>query len=346
MIKSGELEDAQAMINEYVSSAETPLARKRLVEAEIAFAKEDYSLARAAAFESLRLAGDTIILLNLLGKTFMKLADYQSALKCFNKAQKLSPRNVERLCDMAEVHTELGNDEEADDAIDEAGTLDPDSAKVEQTKINCAISKGDTAAAQKLMGEVESLSEIVAYMNNKAVAHAKCGLATEAIEVYQNTAASIPDNRADIRAIVLYNTALAQIRSNDYTAALASAELAAAVKGSKVNAKVRAIIKRLKKSIKDETTIELATSDGGQEKSHKDSSSENNSELADESDYTALANQIEARPGDICCFLIYSAGPFGSPKAIQMGEKVPTFKRRDAISREESFGAEMANKAS
>ena len=345
LIKSGELEDAQALINEYISSGETPLARKRLVEAEIAFAKEDYTLARAAAFESLRLAGDTIILLNLLGKTFMKLADYASALKCFNKAQKLSPRNVERLCDMAEVHTELGNTEEADDAIEDASTLDPDSVKVEQAKINCAISKGDTAAAQKLMSEVESLSEIVAYMNNKAVAHAKCGHTEEAIEVYQNTAASIPDSKADIRAIVLYNTALAQIRADDYPAALASAELAGAVKGSKVSNKVRAILTRLKKSIKDETPITLATSDVGQGKTDENSKGDATEGLADESDYAALANQIEARPGDICCFLIYSAGPFGEPKAIKIGEKVPKFKRRAAISREESFGAEMSNKA-
>ena len=67
-----------------------------------------------------------------------------------------------------------------------------------------AIAKGDTDAAQKIMGQLESLSNLVGYMNNKAVAHSRCGYTQNAIDLYRKTVKSIRPIVPEVRAIVLY----------------------------------------------------------------------------------------------------------------------------------------------
>ena len=56
----------------------------------------------------------------------MKLRDFTSALKCFEKAQSLSPLNIERLCQIAEANSEIGAQEAAKENIDDAKDDDDD----------------------------------------------------------------------------------------------------------------------------------------------------------------------------------------------------------------------------
>src|SRR5690606_36006949 len=140
---------------------QTNLARKRLIDAEFAFAEKDYIQARSHAIESLKASGDSILVLNLLGKILMQTGEHASALKCFEKAQNLSPRNIERLCSIAEVQTELGNANAATEAISHAEALDPDSVQVNETKAKVALAKGGTKTATRGMAKLESLSTLL-----------------------------------------------------------------------------------------------------------------------------------------------------------------------------------------
>jgi tetratricopeptide (TPR) repeat protein len=323
----------------------------------VAFFDGNFTMARDAAIESLKLAGDSIIILNLLGKTFMRLSDHQSALKCFKKAQDLSPHNIERLCNIAEVQTELQDEKAAEDALDSAKALDPDNKIVKDAEVKIAIAKGDVTSAKTLVGEMESLSSLVAYMNNKAVAQAKCGFLDEAKETYSNTMTSIPDNQQEARLIVQYNLALTLVRASDFPDAKAALEEVLKVKKSKVWAKANSLLTRLKEAMDKGSELHLrqmsqpAPEAASSKDSSKNNSKEKNettegqSQLSTEEDNARLISMVEARKGDLCCYMIYNHPGGKDARTASLLAKAPRFQVRDAIEREESMGVERVNKS-
>ena len=355
--------DAEPLRAIFMANANVPMARKRVVEAKYAYANAEYALARDAAIDSLKLSGDSIIVLNLLGKTFMRLKDPVSALKCFKKAQDLSPQNIERLCNIAEVQTELGDKKAAAATMDSATALDPDSKVVEEAAVKVAIAGGDTTTAQKLMGELDSLNDLVAYMNNKAVAYAKCGHAPEAIELYRKTMQSIPEARLDTRTIVHYNLALSMARAGDVEDAAVELALVIAaaqkIKNNKIIKKAQSLKERVDVSvskgtefkIKDDAPAKVEAKAG--EKTGKDAKdgkdakpadgAQSTAQLSSEDDHKRMIARVEATRADICCYLIFN-NPSKDARVDSLLAKAPRFQRRDAIAREEAMGADKINK--
>jgi CheY-like chemotaxis protein len=362
LLAAGRKDEANPMRATFLADPNVPMARKRVVEAKFAFANQEYQLARDAAIESLKLAGDSIIVLNLLGKTFMHLKDPVSALKCFKKAQDLSPQNIERLCEIAEVQTELGDKKGAEATMEKAVDLDPDSKVVEEAAVKNAIARGDVSTAQKLMGQMDSLNDLVAYMNNKAVAYAKCGHTDEATELYRKTVQSIPEARQDTRIIVQYNLALGMARAGkiedaaeELRAVIATAKK---LKNVKISKKAQALKERIDAAIAKGTEFKLkedapsapkaeSAKDGKDDKGGADKGrgADSTTQLSSDDDHKRLMAQVEATRGDICCYLIFN-NPSKDARVDSLLAKPPRFTRRDAIAREESMGADKLNKAS
>lgn len=354
LLKANKKDDAEPLRAQLLADPHVPLARKRLCEAEFGYATGNYPLARDAGVESLKLAGDSILVLNLLGKTFMRLSQFEAAMKCFKKAQELSPNNIERLCNMAEVQTELGNNAGAQDTLHDAKTLDPDAKQVKDAEVRVEITKGDTNAAKKIMSSLESLDEIVSYMNNKAVAHAKCNLPKEAIELYQKTMNSIPDDRIETLAIVQYNLALALVRSGDIEGAAAILDRVLKHKGAKVGKKAFALKTRIKQALDKGTEFKLHSSDAAEAKTSapgtaqpaakEPSEAEQAAKLSSEDDHRRMLATVEARRGDLCCFMIFHNEEKPDEKVKALLAKVPRFQHRDAIARDEALGADKLAK--
>lgn len=348
LLKANKKDEAEPLRAQILADEHVPQAKKRLIEAEFAFAQGNYPLARDAGVESLKLAGDSIFVLNLLGKTFMRLKQHEAALKCFNKAQELAPQSIERLCNIAEANTELGNHTAAEDALSDAKDIDPDNKVVKDAEVRVAIAKGDTDSAKKLMSSMESLDSLVAYMNNKAVAYAKCGHANDAIGIYKKTLQSIPDDRTEPKAIVLYNMALAQIRESELEGALAKLDQVLKIKSTKVAKKAFSLRERLKAAIEKGAEFKLKTSDNTDPKGAPAGQAKEGeaAKLPTEEEQRQLLAAVEARRGDLCCYMIFTAGGAADARATEMLKKMPRFQLRSAIARDEALGAERMVKDS
>ena len=327
--------EAEEIRERFTSDDQIEPGAKFTIEAEFALQKGEYEKARLFAIEAIKNSGDSIFILNLLGKTMMHLREFEVALKCFEKAKTISPMNIERLCQIAEVQSEMGKNEEAKETMEDATLLDPDSERVKETEAKLAINDGNPEEAKKMMGDLKAIENVVAYMNNQAVAMARCGMIKEGIEEYKKTLAAIPDNRQDIIAIVNYNLALANIRAESLQDAIGPLEVAEKIEAT-VQERAKNLLAKLKKAIdkgKPLTLKPVKKIDPAEQKKEAE-----NPEI------------ISAAAAEVSAVVAAEAGAMGlhlifvpkekSSKAEQLVAETLRFVARTAISREESGGAD------
>ncbi|MFK7873755.1 MAG: response regulator [Oligoflexales bacterium] len=343
LLHSKKFEDAMALREKYTAATDISEDRKGKIEAEFAFADKNYSLARDLAANALRAGQESIPLLNLLGKCLMFLREFDQALRVFKKAQKMSPQNIERLCSIAEAHSELGQDDEANKTLEEAASKDEGSAAVQESSAKVAMDQGDTDRAKEIMGQLESLSEIIAYMNNKAVAHARCGEAESSLEMYRQTIASIPEDRIEIMASVKYNLALAFARLEQYDPCLEVLEEVIKGPNLPVKEKATSLSKRVSNAL--QSNVKLVIRSGGTiptpENTQPGESSTQNAETAkpeavaeQHTSQAWLLAPVQTSAGDLCCFQVFQ-NPEDAPEIVtKLLSTIPHFSERQAIKKE------------
>lgn len=339
------MKEAEEIKERFIQDTTIKLGAKEVIEAEFAYENKDYSKARDFGIEAIKHAGDSIFILNLLGKTMMNLREFDIALRCFEKAQSIAPMNIERLCQIAEVHSEMGNNEKAESTIDEASVLDPDSERVKETSAKIALNDNDTPKAKKIMSQLKAMENVVSYMNNQAVAMARCGMIDEGIKQYQKTLESIPDSRPDIIAIVNYNLALGYIRGNNTKSALEPLEQAV-IAASSVQERAQNLLKKLRFAIKKGKPLVMqkpssALPDAQKKESDESSStaaSSEQSEVLDASKSTVLT-LMKSKAGDMACHLIFQTSQ-ASAKAEKLLQGELRFNPREAILKEATGGAD------
>jgi CheY-like chemotaxis protein len=349
LLQTGKKSEAASAAAKFIANKATPIARKRYIEAELAFSADDFARCRDLGIEALRLSGDTILILNLLGKAFMRLSDFEAALKCFEKAQQMSPLNIERLCNIAEAQTELENETKAEEALQGATDIDPDSKQVEEAQIKKAVITGNLESARALMSQMESVSNVVGYMNNKAVALARCGKFDEGIQLYEKTVESIPENKLNIKPVVLYNMALAKVRGGDLDGAITILEQVLSAKTSRVHKKASSLLKKLKIASEKGTAVILAgdDNDGGDSQAKASASGSENIKVGETNTkdlHEYLLASVAPQRGDIGCYMIHNPAAEDVSKANELLKNMPRFQKRSAIERDESMGAERVAK--
>ena len=360
-LRAGKKAEAEPLKAQFLADPRVTPARRNLVEGEFAFQEGKFLQARDFGLEALKLTPNNILVLNLLGKTFMRLAAFDAALKCFKKAQDLSPQNLERLCMMAEAQTELGNDAAAKEAVTNAKKIDAGAAVIVESEVKIAIKQGDTDAARKLMSGFDSIDNIIAYMNNRAVAHALAGERLDAIGLYKKTLESIPAEQTEPRAVVLYNLALAQVKDNEFEAALGKLADLGKLPENKMSKKAKSLHSRLKAARDKGEPFKLRSTENSSNRSSPAVNAGNSAAAApaaaggpsapiaeagsgpDEESRRVQA-LVEARPGEVCCFLIFEPAGTPDPRVAALLAKSPRYKSRDAISRAESLGADRVAK--
>jgi tetratricopeptide (TPR) repeat protein len=358
-IKERNFEEIAEIKKRYMEDPNIPYGYKEMIEAEVAFSQGKFEKARDSAINALRYNGDSLLVLNLLGKTLMSLQQFDAALKFFEKAQNLSPQNLERLCQIAEVHSELGNDEEADSALEKAEKMDSGSQSIVETKAKDAMKKGDTDRAKALFSQLDSLENVVSYLNNQAVALARCDKFDQSFDHYSKAIASIPDEKEGLRAIVLYNLGLAYIRSGEMDKARDTLRDAGCHEGSRVYQKARILSKKVSKAIELNIEIKLNTSSAtfsnteveediadsslmdsdGAENPLAQDNIKSETEVLDQKT-SVLEGVLTLNPNDLNLYLIYHAIDANNNLTDKMLATIPRFKKRSAIEREESGGAD------
>ena len=343
LIKDKKIDKAREIHSSYQEMGQIPKSRKKMMEAEFCYIDGDFLRSRDLTIEAIRSGLDSVILLNHLGKCFIKLEDHESALKCFDKAQELSPKNIERLCTIALVNQEIGKKEETEGAIDEAKKIDENSEQVKETESAVSILDGNIKAAKEIMKGLQSLTTLVAFMNNQAIALAKSSKVKESLEGYQRTLDSIPVEKVEIKATVTFNMAFAYLRHDEIQDAKKFFEKVLTYGKTRVQEKTNRILQKIEMAERSGKDIKLSTGQKEQEvkvDNQEDVDAENISKIR----RSEILAKITIKPGDICCFGVFENPEEDSAEIKKLIGKVPLFNPRENISRGETGGLEKSLK--
>jgi CheY-like chemotaxis protein len=328
--------DAEELLVRFLADDSVAAGRKAVLRAEHAFAKENYEASRDFAIEAIKSSGESLFALNVLGKSLMILRQFEAALKCFQKAQGVSPMNLERLVTIAETQAEAGDATAAEASINRAKDIDPDSTTVQEGEVKVALATGSPDAAKAILGKMESMNNIIGYLNNKAIAHAKCGFGKEGIEIYEKTLESIPEDKRDILAIVNYNMALAKVRNGDLAGAVPDLDAVIAYPESRVHKKAVSLKERLSPALDKGMTFSLREADQvAPDPQQEVGAGDTVTKTADAT--TLIAAMLEIAPGDHCCYLVFQSTEAADSELTKAMATAPKYQVRKTIERAETF---------
>lgn len=346
LLNERKTDEALSIKERFMADSSIQIGAKECIEAEFAFIQGDFERARDFGIEAIKHAGESIFILNLLGKALISLREFETALKCFQKAQSLAPMNLERLCQIAEIHSELGDNDKARELLEEVSDLDPDSQKAKESSAKVAINDGDLNSAKRIMSQLRAIENVVSYMNNQAIAMARCGMIEEGLNQYGKTVDAIPDERPEIKSIVEYNMALAYLRSQRLAEAKERLTAAVTHPQSKIHSKAQNLLRKVSQALEKGVQLQIAKTappesqssqaGGGPQGSAEGKASEEN---AQEITKTRVLAAVECRPGELACFMVYTTS-LENAKAKKMLEHQLRFSARKAIERDESMGAD------
>ncbi len=341
LLLKGETEKARFFQIRLDAMPHTSPASVQFVNGLFAFYADNFENAKMLAMEAIRTKADEIRFIYLLGKCLVKIRDFQGAVKCFRKAQDLSPKNVERLCELAGVHYEIGEIHNADVAISAAKLLDSHSPAVEQQMVKRAIQEGKLSEAKELFKSTKILPTIVADLNNSAVAHIRCGEFEQGISLYQKTIEAMPEGKHELRSRVMYNLGLAHARQGSLPAALNALNGAATIQAPETTQmKLKSLRSRVQKAIDSNTSVALSPmqTDNSKESLDLEGFLKDINDSADQK--FKKKNSVSLGKPRFCRTFFQANSQSNQELVIKLMQNPPPFKVRPAIQREESFGIE------
>lgn len=341
-LKNKKADEAVKLKEEYLAHPFCTGLRKNIILAEFAYYEEKYLEARDLALRAISEERETVILLNLIGKCLIKLDDYENAMKCFEKANELSPKNLERLCTMAIASKVAGNEGKAEENIGKAAELDGASEEVLGARSSMAIVGGDAEEARKIMEEMGSIKKIIAFMNNQAVVYAKSGQAKKSMDLYRDTIAAIPEKDSEMQALVTFNLAFAHLRSDEFEDAAQLFDKAAKLTNGHLAEKATRVLQSIRTGLEKGQAIKISKGATPKEINFQQEAAEAGSPKI--IDHKEIKAKLSFQAGDLCCFKIYEGGGEQSERVIRLRDKPLHFNPRENIKREESYGLEKIDR--
>ncbi len=320
-MQSQNFEKLAAFTKRYMDSDKPSEAEKNLLQAELAFFRGHYPMARTMALNVLKSGLASVEVLNLLGKTMMKLRDFESALQCLENAEVISPQNVKRICNMAEAHLEMGHKEEFAEKVEMAREVAPESMDIVEVEVKGALVDGDSGKARQLMQSLQSLLSIVSFTNNRAISLIRTDRFDDGIQLYSEALEAVPSQRTEVLAILHYNHGLALARLNRLPEARTQIEHAAGLKSEKIRSKILSLKSRLQKAIDNKEKLELSAQNSAESKS-----------VDPQKEYEELMMALKINPGDLCCHKIYFETSL-PPNLKETIDRPLRFKKRSTIQR-------------
>jgi tetratricopeptide (TPR) repeat protein len=339
LLRFDERKEAQQIRPRFNSHPNVNIGKRQMIDAEFAFFDKDYTKTRDLCLMAIKNHGDNLLLFSLLGRAMMHLREFDYALKCFERAKSMVPQNIERLCQIAEIKSEIGDHSTATKLLDGAKGIDISSEFIKESEAKVALNSGDPARAKIIMNHVRAVENVVSYMNNQAVAMARCNMIEESILRYRQTILAIPDNRPDIKASVLYNLGLAMVRSEKLTEAILPLEEATKLTNPSVKRKARSLLRRVRKAISSNSGVTILSAKEDENPKYQAAQDANKEELTEEDSSRNLLGIVDLMPGDFACYQIFKPLIIDE-KYVEMQIKIPHFKIRKTIKRDSTGGVE------
>lgn len=334
-LRANKVSQALDVFHDLQKMSDCPKSLEKGLEAEISYHQDDYEKASQLGIESLQMGGEDLNVLNVLGRTYMKLRYFDQAMAFFDRAKKISPNNIERLCDLAEVQAEVGNHDAAEQQISSASKLDGTSGKVGEAKAKVAISRGDPDTARTVMAKMESIGNIVAYMNNRAISLASQEHFKDSIDLYQKALKAFPPKFEKYKAIVSYNLALAQIKMGSTEMALKTLTSIASNKSNPIKEKTFSLVQRTRIAVDSGQQVVLQTG-SGERGTISDDMIDNKKLATIQDDLMSMENPLVPQAfgvekGDMRCYGIFKSEDGAGDDVMRMLKTIPKFSRRLSI---------------
>ncbi|MBC7530791.1 MAG: hypothetical protein H7318_04370 [Oligoflexus sp.] len=306
----------------YMESDKCSGPDKSLLQAELSYFRGHYSASRDMALSTLKSGMVNVEVLNTLGKSLMKMRDFETALRCFETAQIVSPKNVRRICNIAETNLEIGDMGMFEKNLNEAKSLDSGSTAVMEVELKGALVQGDSAKAQSLMQSLKSLLTILSFTNNRAISLIRCDYFQAGIDLYQEALSAVPVGQIEIKGILQYNLGLALARLNRLDEAKAVLQASEISQVAKISGKARSLLVRVNRSVTTGERFALNRDSGGPSASEPEAF-----DASSAYDETMMA--LKVGPGDFCLHKVYFEARI-EPRLKQILERPFVFKRRMA----------------
>jgi DNA-binding response OmpR family regulator len=259
MLNMGHAEYAQFLKSRIDNHPKASPGNKMYIDSLFFFYRGCYHDAKSTAMAAVQSGGDPLKCLTVLARSLVRLRDFDGAVKCFERARSLSPDNVERLCELADVLADLGRFDRADAALDNARKIDQTNDLVRVAESKVAIKSGDPERARRIIEHMSQVSGLVSEMNNSAVALVKVGQFEQAVSLYRHTIEALPEELAETRAKVSYNLALAFARKGSLKESLAELEGLELPEGTSVGAKISSLRIKVKQSLETKRPLKLVS---------------------------------------------------------------------------------------
>lgn len=327
-IKSNDLAGAETLLNYLVNSENVNSALVDQVRAEINFSMGNMVKAKELALKALNSGEENLQLLDLLGKILLKLKEFSLSKKFLDKASRLSPHNIERLCALAETNMELGDQERSQAHLEQAKKVDKDSTLIQETEATIAINDGNIELAREIMNNISSVNNVVARLNNKAVFLVNQDQIDEAMSLYNKAFKTLHKKHSDHMETLLYNISLAYVRLGKLQKAEELLKKILINPDSRLYKKSKSLYSRIVQSLKTGKELILNTK-------VDDSESEEDLqpvEMVDSKVKNILPVTDNSKPGELCCHLIYAMISEPSDEVLKLLDNQPKFLKYNSLS--------------
>ena len=217
-LATGDHATMKDLTERYFQLQEASPARRKFVEALAAIDGGQVNDAIKLLADSIRISeGDNVDATTLLAKCLSITGDKAAAASLMARASAFSPKNLEKLCDLVELLLVTHEESRAIEHMARAETHDPQNTKVMVTSAKAAVVTGGIKKALGLTAKLESLDDLMQFLNNRALTLIRAGSYKEGIAIYRQAIECLPLGERHFRAILQYNAGLAALRNGDDT---------------------------------------------------------------------------------------------------------------------------------
>lgn len=216
-IKMNEALHNQSFIDEQIEAAWQQFSHDPMVKIEfgnLCFRRNQWKQSQHIAKELLKDDDTNVRALSLLARVLIKNQRHDDAVRLLEKANNLSPKNVERLIDLGNCFSKTGNISRAREVYSEAVEMNPASKTARVELGRAFISEGNVDHTMKLFTEGLSDDETASYFNMAAISAVHDGKMEEALLMYETALAALRSSTQ--KAIIHFNIAIYHKKQNNF----------------------------------------------------------------------------------------------------------------------------------
>lgn len=236
----------------YMANNKVLDSRKKLIEAEFLYQERKYTDAIEVAKTAAKMAEvDSLDFVDLMARCHLGLGYDTSAAKLMTAASQISPQNVSRLCELANLNNHLGAPQNSEKILQAALHIDRSRPDVVESVSKWSLVIDNDDKVEKIMEHVQDKLKIIAHFNNRAVQLTQEHQNTQALKIYRLILKVVPQDQPELRARIEYNLALGLVKVGKFAQALQIISASNCKKFSTIHQKMESLKSRTEDALKE-----------------------------------------------------------------------------------------------